>query len=60
MNIQPIDIVALIVTVVMSVVILYPLLSNKELSEDGKEVYGEVIISYLSILLIYVGYRLKK
>ena len=57
---NPTDIIAIIIVSVVSVILLAPLFMGREMSEEGKKVYSEVIIGYLSVLLIYIGYKLKK
>ena len=57
---EPVDIIALIVVTVVSVILVIPLFSKEELTEEGREIYSEVIMGFLSIVLIYVGYKLKK
>ena len=57
---EPVDIIALIVVTVIAFILITPLMMGEELSKEGREIYSEVIMGFLSVVLIYVGYKLKK
>ncbi len=54
---KTVDIIALIVTIVVSIVLIVPLFQDN-ISEEGKKIYEQVIIAFVSLLQLYIGYKL--
>ena len=59
----PIDKIALIITVTTAVILLSvtlsPMVTGRPISEDKARIVGNLVSSFIAILSMYVGSRLK-
>ena len=59
-NWTPLEIIVAYIAFVVGVILLYATFEDEEMSDEGIEIYSEVIIAFTTAILIYIGNKLKK
>lgn len=57
---QPADIIAIIITLTIAFILVIGIVQEEPMTQHGEEIYGDLIIAYLTVLSMYIGYKIGK